>query len=75
MAQVSKQTKDERKKRQKESLLVSPDKQQEFNVFRDVESEWQKMAESNEMLHNSLASSYYSRQEIFKLYTRFKAMC
>ena len=45
MAQVSKKSKDERKKRQKESLLLSPDKRQVASVCRDIETEWHKMAD------------------------------
>ena len=45
MAQVSKRSKDERKKRQKESLLLSPDKRQVASVCREIENEWHKMAD------------------------------
>lgn len=75
MAQVSKISKDERKNRQSHSLLESPDAYQAQSIFKEVENEWANISTQNNLLHQSMASSYYSRQDIFKLYSRFKALC
>ena len=55
----------------------SPDfesKVQQVSIFNEVEHEWHSMTKSKEILHRSMASCYFSRQEIFQLYNRFKAM-
>ena len=33
------------------------------------------MSQAKDLLHGSIASSFFSREQVFQLYSRFKAMC
>lgn len=42
--------------------------------MKDVDSEWKDMSQSRDVMEQSIASSFFTREEIFNFYSRFKAM-
>ena len=72
--EMSKEKMIEKKMRQKSSLFQSPDKGLNRTILDELNEEWKRMTESREILHGSMASCFFSRQQIFDLYTRFKSL-